>query len=463
MCGHVGVAGTIFLKEEKVLKTLLILDSIRGDDSTGIAAVGVTGNVIVAKELGNPYNLFEVNKFEKALKPVNRAIIGHNRWATVGGVSKLTAHPFEFETLVGAHNGTLKNKYKLADHMDFKVDSENLFWHIEQHGLDDALKIIDGAWALVWWDKTEETMNFLRNKERPLYIVATEDGKTMFWASEKWMLSVSCNRYDVKIGEIHEIQQDMLYSFHIGKDKVIEKPKVRKAEGTYVAPVYQGQNNQNGLWLNTPQQQQPAFGASTNNVTPITKAGQGTPEKKLLKLSKPRELEAGLVKSYIDSKRVLFEIAGSCVDTNGSRYLKLMDIMVPAAPVRLYLKKNDPMQNMIGREIIADIGTFISDKKGEGSFFKASPWNVVIVPEKEEKAVVPKAANENDLLYMGAGRKLYTKKEWMQRYSTCTYCFSTLDPEDRGNRLTQEGTCLCGDCTANLPEEFMGMKLMSVI
>lgn len=39
MCGLVGVAGEITMASEKVLRTLLILDSLRGEDSTGIASI----------------------------------------------------------------------------------------------------------------------------------------------------------------------------------------------------------------------------------------------------------------------------------------------------------------------------------------------------------------------------------------------------------------------------------------
>lgn len=461
MCGLVGVAGKIFMKEEKVLKNLLVFDTVRGEDSTGIAAIPVQGNAIIAKEVGDPFNLFQMVKFEQAFKKINRAIIGHNRWATVGGISKQTAHPFELDTIIGTHNGTLKNKYRLADHQDFKVDSENLFWHIQEHGLADALKIIDGAWALVWWDKVEETLNFLRNKERPLFVVETEDGATIFWASEKWMLSVACSRHDLKIKEIHEIATDMHYSFHIGADKKIEKVKIKPAAGTYEPPIFQ-----NGNWNNQIVPTQNA--ANSNNVTPIKEAGKGTPEKKLLKLPKPTEaVGAGLVKSYLHSKRVLFEIAGSCIDSHGARYLKLLDVMTPAAPVRLYVKKGDPLQHMIGKEIIADIDSFVSDKKGEGSFFKVSPWcNIVIVPsvkEQPKKLELVSNEDENALIYMGANRRLYTKKEWTAKYSNCEWCFNPLDSEDRGNRITPLGGCLCGNCSADLPADYTGAKLMSVI
>jgi hypothetical protein len=42
MCGHVGVAGDLALKDEALMKRLLIFDYLRGPDSTGLAAIETT-------------------------------------------------------------------------------------------------------------------------------------------------------------------------------------------------------------------------------------------------------------------------------------------------------------------------------------------------------------------------------------------------------------------------------------
>ena len=84
------------MASEKVLRTLLILDSLRGEDSTGIASIKkVGGDVIVAKSLGDPYQLFDSKSFDRALKASSKAIIGHNRYATTGAILTKNAHPFD--------------------------------------------------------------------------------------------------------------------------------------------------------------------------------------------------------------------------------------------------------------------------------------------------------------------------------------------------------------------------------
>src|SRR3546814_12623264 len=37
----------------------------------------------------------------------SKAFIGHNRAATLGKVNGLNAHPFRYDNIMGAHNGTL--------------------------------------------------------------------------------------------------------------------------------------------------------------------------------------------------------------------------------------------------------------------------------------------------------------------------------------------------------------------
>ncbi len=447
MCGIIGVAGNVHKKEEDVLRTLLILDSLRGEDSTGCAFIHKDGKETIAKELGGPFNLFDSKEFENSLKKANRAIIGHNRYATVGGVSKETAHPFDFETLVGVHNGTLKNKYKLLSAKDFAVDSANLYHHIEQKGLTDALGVIDGAWALVWWDKLEDKLNFLRNTERPLYMTYTENSKTVYWASEEWMLGVALGRHGVKFQAITMLPVDTLLSYEIGVDGKLGKPHMKAAPGTYEDDWIAYLTPANGNWNHKH--------VHTQTSNPLALA---PPAKKALALATSTEekiLETPseeFVKQYLEAKRVVFEIVASKPDVYGAHYIQLMDLAHPAANVRLYLKKGDPLKNMVGREIIADIGSFTL-KKNEGYIFKASSFDVVVVPVKEDTS--------NYLIYKGVSNKLFTKKEWESLHQNCDWCFDPLFAEDHGNKITSGGNVLCGRCVNN-PDAVEGLTLSSV-
>lgn len=132
------------------------------------------------------------------------------------------------DTPGGVHNGTLKNKYKLPRHTEFDTDSEALYSYINTSGVHEAIKEVDGAYALVWYNKEEDTLNMLRNKERPLFYAYTEDRKKLFFASEPWMMGGVCWREGVTLGEIHSLPEDTLYTFNLSvtKDGVMGEAEV---------------------------------------------------------------------------------------------------------------------------------------------------------------------------------------------------------------------------------------------
>ena len=217
MCGIVGVAGEIGKKENAVFKDLLQIDVIRGPHSTGIAALTRGGHPKVFKRALLPNDLFAMkgcadmfNDFQ-----LHQCLIGHNRWATVGKINAVNAHPFEFDTLVGVHNGTLRNKHRLIDHTQFDVDSENLFHSFEKVGVKDTIKNVEGAFALNWFTPEDKVVHFLRNDERPLFYTFAKDNKAMFWASERWMLDGVLTRHGVEFYEPAAFKQNEHYTLEL--------------------------------------------------------------------------------------------------------------------------------------------------------------------------------------------------------------------------------------------------------
>lgn len=264
MCGIVGVCGKIWNKEENVFKTLLCLDTIRGPDSTGILAVGSNAVYEIFKKTGTPWNCFGEKGFEKIFKYTNALLLGHNRWATVGTVTDKNAHPFDVENIVGVHNGTIRQEYRLEDHQYFDVDSETVLHNFSKNGVAETVKILDGAFAIVFYDKRDHTVHFLRNKERPLFYVYSKDMKTIFWASEPWMLQIACARYDVEIGPIMDLE--------VMVEHTLKLPTAAPAKVDGLAPMARSV-----LVKEEPKSTYPActWKPKAAEVTPINNAGTG--------------------------------------------------------------------------------------------------------------------------------------------------------------------------------------------
>ncbi len=205
MCGLVGVAGKSTGAIDKMFRTLLILDTVRGEHSTGVLLVDAHGDTSIHKAVGSPYELFDSRKYHADLIFANNVMMGHNRYATKGIINKRNAHPFEHDHIIGAHNGTLTTQHLLDDHKEYAVDSDNVFHHMSLNGLEDTVSKLGGAFALSWYDSIEGTINFIRNDVRPLYFCYGEDFKSVMWASEQWMLLVAADKAGVKIGAIEEV------------------------------------------------------------------------------------------------------------------------------------------------------------------------------------------------------------------------------------------------------------------
>jgi len=210
MCGLIAVISKSingFSKEQQDLfNDLLYVDALRGMDSTGVFLIDNKGTMSLAKEASHAADFRRRKEYKDLLSKAFRngsAMVGHNRAATRGSVTDQNAHPFVVDdriTLV--HNGTLWGDHKKL--ADTEVDSHAIAHVLHEHGNDveKAMQTISGAYALIWHDYTNKTLNILRNNDRPLFWVETNCG--WVYASEHnfiaWALSRNPN---IKtIGEI---------------------------------------------------------------------------------------------------------------------------------------------------------------------------------------------------------------------------------------------------------------------
>ena len=254
MCGIVGIVGKLGLKDEATIQRLLLLDYFRGIHSTGFASVDGTNHSVAVSKIGsNPIDLFGLKSFQEACNGYrSRVFLGHNRHATKGKVSTVNAHPFEVDHIVGVHNGTLdyESHKRLEEALgeQFEVDSHALISAIARLGINEAISLCEegrdshtGAWALVWWDGNDKTLNFLRNKHRPLWFAYDEKFDRMLFASEHEHISMSVgwskpgyklhkDKDGFGFWQFTEDTHYVLDPYALGHDKH-PKPKTKKLKG----------------------------------------------------------------------------------------------------------------------------------------------------------------------------------------------------------------------------------------
>lgn len=237
MCGIVGVVlkGNTGLTKriEDAFEQLLFVDTLRGDDSTGVIGVEVNESFHIMKgALEATWFLPQYNQdqISKIMWMRGKALIGHNRKGTIGKIKDDTAHPFVVDnTFAMVHNGTL---YNHASFHDTEVDSHALAMILhkalgeEDHvnALEDILPKIYGAYAIAAYDQRTHKVFLLRNKDRPLFVAETEDA--WFYASEGLMLQwiLARNGYSAaSIKYIESVPEDVLVTFDLTKNTMLKE------------------------------------------------------------------------------------------------------------------------------------------------------------------------------------------------------------------------------------------------
>lgn len=252
MCGLVAILSKKsngFTQDEgAMLNISMMLNQVRGDDSTGLVCIDNKNNWSYIKSVGGVKSLVshkDYDDFRKVIMNDGRLVMGHGRAATRGTVTVENAHPFHIKEREGEiifmHNGTLHSYQTLGSIYQHAVDSEYLGTMIARHGAEKALSEIDGAMAVMWWDIKEQTFNFYRNTERPLHYMISKSGE-IYLNSEKWVLEFLNHRYKLGIPDkdIYQLQ-DMIHNSYKVNGKhagELRATKIVKAVKTYSRGVW---------------------------------------------------------------------------------------------------------------------------------------------------------------------------------------------------------------------------------
>ena len=438
MCGIIGVLSSEGFKgaavRRKVFVQSLYSDALRGFDSTGIILAGGSKQIdhTQYKRALPAADFLTTRRAADLLKDIDdfSFAIGHNRYATQGGVSDETAHPFEFDNVLGVHNGTLKSTVGLDGHKDLAVDSEILYKSFDARGHEEVIPKLNGAFALVWYDKAMKELKLVRNEERPLFIAGVKGEDTIYLASEKEMLTWILHRNSVNVEYIRDIGVGKVLTFSTKDVKDFTELDIELKEDY---PIYSGYKKGGGHWYDP--KNQPS--------SPPKTLAKVTPKKDSTKLS--------------SHTKDLYKKIG--ISHKSKITFKLTEVLFNVCEVKG--KKRGTIRGTFGEDI--GVSAYLADsalyKNEVGNTYTGSVINVYHRgdPKKEDiqlilgiDSVEPTVLDEGPLNFYGRRGEVVDSVEWDQLTGAgCGICGSSIMDDDSGKigwMSGEDGSPICIEC-----------------
>lgn len=238
MCGIVGflAGGDLTHNKDRAdfIETALYTDAVRGMHATGLFTVERNGRPFFSKDAVDAMRFLDSRgayNYVRTTAHGTRACIGHNRYATKGGLEREAAHPFVTTNVVMVHNGTLHDYAWMPEHKKADSDSARLAMALSEAdpGDVDLWKRVRGAYAVVWYDGRDGMLRIVRNEDRPLHYICNL--KHAFIASEAKMLEwlVCPERLNIiteKGVRAKQFKPHTIYAWQVDKGRFeVSKPK----------------------------------------------------------------------------------------------------------------------------------------------------------------------------------------------------------------------------------------------
>lgn len=258
MCGHAGIIivnPADFVSSSKyrihgsakenaaadIVSTLLLeAQSFRGGDGFGLMALSSLSlsDPIVGKELSVSF-VKKVDKFGGEWPSVidtdkifstPGVICTHARKMTAGQKVFAATHPIHVDHITLMHNGSVPNWSSLFPKA--ASDTIGIAQMLAEKGIKEVAETIEGAKTLVWLDSTDNSLNFFKHKERPLYMCKT--GSSFLYASEKWMVFKALDQRDLPETEWFDFKDQYHYKYYVetatwADPVVYEEPETKQS------------------------------------------------------------------------------------------------------------------------------------------------------------------------------------------------------------------------------------------
>jgi hypothetical protein len=246
MCGITGVMGhNLGVLEVSKFKDLMVLSQLRGDDGAGMIAVPKSNpvkKVNIRRTTWSSGHLVTTQDFDECIKGDVNILVGHARQPTKGGSKLENVHPHRAGNIILVHNGTMSHVNGNAIPQG-ESDSRMVCKAIAEVGPQKFVDNSYGAYCLVWIDLDKQTLNFLRNTERPLWLceeraTVLENSlvRNLFWASEGTFLQLTLGRYVSYSKERHKyfaLPKDEHWSYPLHVTHALADATITKCEKTY--------------------------------------------------------------------------------------------------------------------------------------------------------------------------------------------------------------------------------------